>query len=121
MAYVGGKQLSGHAWVECYIGGQWVDYDAALDGFDVAHLALWTGAGELDGRDILAKFGHLQVTQVQLELPWYMRWAWPMAILGGLLLIAWVLYRRYARRRQPTDWPAFAIPQTSCNSPHAAP
>jgi len=35
-----------HAWFRAYIGGQWVDHDAALRGFDAGHIALTAGDGD---------------------------------------------------------------------------
>ncbi len=35
-----------HAWFRAYVGGKWIDYDAALGGFDVGHIALSAGDGE---------------------------------------------------------------------------
>jgi hypothetical protein len=35
-----------HAWVQVYDGTRWSSYDAALEGFDSAHVALGVGTGE---------------------------------------------------------------------------
>lgn len=35
-----------HAWVQAWTDGRWRGYDAALDGFDAAHIALATGDGD---------------------------------------------------------------------------
>jgi hypothetical protein len=90
----GQNQLGGHDWVQCYIGDRWVDYDAAMQGFDVAHVALWSGCSEegLSAPSLLAKFGHFSVATVRLEFPWYRRFAWPLGIAGVVGL--WLLVRR---------------------------
>ena len=98
LAYNGQNQLSGHAWVQCYIGDRWTDYDAALDGFDVAHVALWTDS-QNDYGDLLSKYGHLTVANVKLELPWYRRLFWPVAV-GGVLCV-WLFLRRRRKMKLP--------------------
>ena len=35
-----------HAWFRAWIGGRWIDYDAALKRFDARHIALTAGDGE---------------------------------------------------------------------------
>jgi hypothetical protein len=35
-----------HAWVQVYDGARWISFDAALEGFDSAHVALAYGTGE---------------------------------------------------------------------------
>ena len=35
-----------HAWVQVYDGTRWISYDAALEGFDAAHVVLGIGTGE---------------------------------------------------------------------------
>lgn len=35
-----------HAWTQAFVGGKWVSYDAALNGFDAGHIALSYGDGD---------------------------------------------------------------------------
>ena len=96
------NELSGHDWVQCYINGRWVDYDPTWGGFDVSHVALWTGAQEVDQGDLADKFGHLKAVQVHLEMPWYRSAGW--WALVAVVPLAWFLYRRH-KRRSPSPTP----------------
>jgi hypothetical protein len=52
-----------HAWVQVYDGRRWVSYDAALEGFDSAHVALGIGTGE--PQEVFDAF--LQLRQLKIE------------------------------------------------------
>lgn len=39
-------RLVPHAWVQAFVDGRWLGYDAALNGFDAGHLLLATGNGD---------------------------------------------------------------------------
>jgi hypothetical protein len=52
-----------HAWVQVYDGHRWLSYDAALDGFDSAHVALAVGTGE--PQELFDAF--LQLRQLRIE------------------------------------------------------
>ena len=52
-----------HAWVQVYDGSRWLSYDAALLGFDSAHVALGVGTGE--PHELFDAF--LQLRQLRIE------------------------------------------------------
>lgn len=52
-----------HAWVQVYDGRRWQSYDAALEGFDSAHVALAVGTGE--PQELFDAF--LQLRQLRIE------------------------------------------------------
>lgn len=52
-----------HAWVQVYDDGRWQSYDAALEGFDSAHVALAVGTGE--PHELFDAF--LQLRQLRIE------------------------------------------------------
>jgi hypothetical protein len=52
-----------HAWVQVYDGRRWLSYDAALEGFDSAHVALAVGTGE--PQELFDAF--LQLRQLRIE------------------------------------------------------
>lgn len=52
-----------HAWVQAYDGTRWVSFDAALEGFDSAHVALATGTGE--PQELFDAF--VQLRQLRIE------------------------------------------------------
>lgn len=52
-----------HAWVQVYDGQRWLSYDAALAGFDSAHVALAVGTGE--PQELFDAF--LQLRQLRIE------------------------------------------------------
>jgi hypothetical protein len=59
--------FGGHAWVQAYVGKQWVPLDAALKGFDVGHIAFCAGDGNPeDFLGIVNTFGNFTITKAQL-------------------------------------------------------
>jgi hypothetical protein len=52
-----------HAWVQVYDGSRWQSYDAALESFDSAHVALTVGTGE--PQELFDAF--LQLRQLRIE------------------------------------------------------
>jgi len=57
-----------HAWYRAYVGGKWVDYDAALRGFDAGHIALTVGDGEpVDFFGILGTLGNFRIAKVAVK------------------------------------------------------
>lgn len=52
-----------HAWVQIYDGSRWQSYDAALEGFDSAHVALAVGTGE--PQELFDAF--VQLRQLRIE------------------------------------------------------
>jgi hypothetical protein len=52
-----------HAWVQVYDGSRWQSYDAALEGFDSAHVALAVGTGE--PQELFDSF--VQLRQLRIE------------------------------------------------------
>lgn len=52
-----------HAWVQVYDGTRWTSYDAALEGFDSAHVAIGIGTGE--PTELFDAF--LQLRQLRIE------------------------------------------------------
>ncbi len=62
----GDKPLfGGHAWVRCYIDGQWVHFDATPpDGFDTGHIMLGVGDKPGDLLGLLNVFGNFHIMQI---------------------------------------------------------
>jgi hypothetical protein len=57
-----------HAWFRAWIGGQWIDYDAALRRFDAGHIALMAGdgdPGEFFGA--IGTLGQFRIESVKVE------------------------------------------------------
>jgi hypothetical protein len=52
-----------HAWVQAYVGTRWISFDAALESFDSAHVALATGTGE--PQELFDAF--VQLRQLRIE------------------------------------------------------
>ena len=73
LAYV--KQLGAkrdvfvpHAWFRAFVGGTWVDYDAALGGFDAGHVAFIAGDGEpSEFFGVLGTLGNFRITKVTVK------------------------------------------------------
>jgi len=57
-----------HAWYRVLIGGKWIDYDAALRGYDAGHLAMSAGAGDPEEFfGILGTMGYFKIVGVSLR------------------------------------------------------
>jgi hypothetical protein len=55
-----------HAWVQVYDGTRWQSYDAALEGFDSAHVALAVGTGEPHGLfDAFVQLRQLRIEKLE--------------------------------------------------------
>jgi hypothetical protein len=57
-----------HAWFRAYIGGRWIDYDAALRGFDAGHIALAAGHGEPEEFfSVINTLGYFKIVEVSVK------------------------------------------------------
>jgi hypothetical protein len=66
-ASAGAGVFAPHAWVCVWSGGRWVPLDAAM-GYDVTHLALGVGSGDLgDYADSIRNLGQFELEDVRLE------------------------------------------------------
>lgn len=73
IAYIpqwGGREniFVGHAWFRVFIDGQWIPLDAALDGFDVGHIMLGHGDGNIkEYYGMLNTLGNFRIAEVQVK------------------------------------------------------
>jgi hypothetical protein len=99
-----------HAWVSALIGGKWVDYDSAQEGFDAGHLAIVVEDGDADNAKLAQAMGHFSIRAVLVNRAWYKR----PTVIGPIvvLLVIWAIYRRRRRRanRSAAQWPDGTTP-----------
>jgi len=59
-----------HAWVEAYVGKEWVCIDAALRGFDVGHIAFCHGDGNPESFfGIVNTLGNFKIASASVQKP----------------------------------------------------
>ncbi len=57
-----------HAWFRAHIGGKWIDYDAALKGFDAGHITLAAGHGEPEEFfSVINTLGRFKIVEVSIQ------------------------------------------------------
>lgn len=57
-----------HAWFRAFVGDKWVDYDAALGGYDAGHIAFVAGDGEpAEFFGVVSTLGNLKIVRVSVQ------------------------------------------------------
>jgi len=57
-----------HAWFRVFLGGKWVDYDAALRAYDAGHIALAAGGGDPeDFFSVIGTLGYFKIVDVSVK------------------------------------------------------
>ena len=57
-----------HAWFRVYLGGKWIDYDAALRAYDAGHIALAAGDGDPeDFFGVINTLGYFKIAAVSVK------------------------------------------------------